>query len=224
MVSHLLEKKLTAAEKKKKEEIVLALKKDKPDMPKDQMYAIATATAKRVAESGMNENKKLLLGRGVEEEITNTVGGGGAAPASKKEKDELAKITASIADGMTLELTREVPKRVGRSIVKQTINFVTNPVNAVKLVGIAKAAGLAAIPVSVALALAVGGTFAWRKFVTQPEHKKIARLIANDKSLSDEIINNTKNAMKDMPEKDEKSIKGLISSLEKKEIKSGIVA
>lgn len=223
MVSLLLEKKLTAAEKKKKEEIVLAIKRDNPNMPKDQMYAIATATAKRVAESDMNENKKLLLGKGVKEEITNTVDGG-AAPVSKQEKDELAKITANIADGMTIELTREVPRRVGRSIVRQTINFATNPINAVRLVGIAKTAGLAAIPVSVALALAVGGTFAWRKFVTQPKHRKIARLIANDKLLSDEIIVNTKSAMKDMPEKDEKSMKGLISSLEKKEIKSGIVA
>ena len=223
MKSYLLEKKLTAAEKKKKEEIVLALKRDNPDMPKDQMYAIATATAKKVAESDMKENKKLLLGKGVKEEITNTTGGG-AAPVSKQEKDELAKITANIADGMTTELTREVPKRVGRSIVRQTINFATNPATAVKLVGIAKVAGLAAIPVSVALALAMGGTFAWRKYVSQPKHRKIARLIASDKSLSDEIIVNTKNAMKDMPEKDEKSMKGLISSLEKKEIKSGIVA
>ena len=57
----LAEKKLTAAEKKKKEEIVLALKRDNPDMPKDQMYAIATAQAKKVAESKMLEKKKLLL-------------------------------------------------------------------------------------------------------------------------------------------------------------------
>ena len=57
----LAEKKLTAAEKKKKEEIVLALKRDNPNMPKDQMYAIATAQAKKVAESRMLEKKRLLL-------------------------------------------------------------------------------------------------------------------------------------------------------------------
>jgi len=57
----LAEKKLTAAEKKKKEEIVLALKRDNPNMPKDQMYAIATAQAKKVAESKMLEKKRLLL-------------------------------------------------------------------------------------------------------------------------------------------------------------------
>lgn len=57
----LAERSLTPAEKEKKEEIVLALKRDNPDMPKDQMYAIATAKAKKVAESNMTEKKKLLL-------------------------------------------------------------------------------------------------------------------------------------------------------------------
>ena len=55
------EKKLTQAELDKREEIVLALKRDNPDMPKDQMYAIATAKAKKVAESMLDEKRKLLL-------------------------------------------------------------------------------------------------------------------------------------------------------------------
>ncbi len=45
------EKKLTPNEKRKKEEIALAIEKDNPDMPIDKKMAIATATAKRVAES-----------------------------------------------------------------------------------------------------------------------------------------------------------------------------
>jgi hypothetical protein len=44
------EKTLTAAEKKKREEIAQAIKRDNPDMPMDKKMAIATATAKRVAE------------------------------------------------------------------------------------------------------------------------------------------------------------------------------
>jgi len=44
------EKKLTPAELKKREEIAKAIKKDDPDMPMDKKMAIATATAKRVAE------------------------------------------------------------------------------------------------------------------------------------------------------------------------------
>lgn len=47
----LREKTLTPAEKKKREEIAKAIEKDNPDMPMDKKMAIATATAKRVAES-----------------------------------------------------------------------------------------------------------------------------------------------------------------------------
>ena len=44
------EKKLTDAEMKKREEIVLAIKRENPDMEKSRAYAIATAKAKKVAE------------------------------------------------------------------------------------------------------------------------------------------------------------------------------
>ena len=46
----LVEKKLTKAELKKREEIAKAIEKDNPDMPMDKKMAIATATAKKVAE------------------------------------------------------------------------------------------------------------------------------------------------------------------------------
>ena len=46
----LREKTLTAAEKKKREEIAKAIEKDEPDMPMDKKMAIATAQAKKVAE------------------------------------------------------------------------------------------------------------------------------------------------------------------------------
>ena len=44
------ERKLTDAEYKKKGEIAKAMKKDNPNMPDEDVYPIATATAKRVAE------------------------------------------------------------------------------------------------------------------------------------------------------------------------------
>jgi hypothetical protein len=47
----LKEKTLTPAEKKKREEIAQAIKRDDPRMPMDKKMAIATATAKRVAEA-----------------------------------------------------------------------------------------------------------------------------------------------------------------------------
>jgi hypothetical protein len=63
------EKKLTPAEIKKREEIAMAIKRDNPNMPMDKKMAIATATAKKVAEDApvnatgaaidMNPNGKL---------------------------------------------------------------------------------------------------------------------------------------------------------------------
>ena len=44
------ERELTDAEYKKKKEIAKAIKRDNPDMPDDERYSYATATAKRVAE------------------------------------------------------------------------------------------------------------------------------------------------------------------------------
>lgn len=45
------EKKLTKAELKKREEVAKAIERDNPGMPMDKKMAIATSTAKRVAES-----------------------------------------------------------------------------------------------------------------------------------------------------------------------------
>ena len=54
------EKTLTPAEKKKREEIAKAIEKDNPDMPMDKKMAIATATAKRVAEASDSDYHKTL--------------------------------------------------------------------------------------------------------------------------------------------------------------------
>ena len=49
------EKVLTPAEKKKREEVAQAISRDNPDMPMDKKMAIATATAKKVAEDIQTE-------------------------------------------------------------------------------------------------------------------------------------------------------------------------
>ena len=54
------EKTLTAAEKKKKEDIVMAMKKDFKG-PKAAMYAIATDKAKKLAEDGLNEDYEVAM-------------------------------------------------------------------------------------------------------------------------------------------------------------------
>jgi hypothetical protein len=45
------ERKLTKAEKGKREEVAKAIERDNPDMPMDKKMAIATATAKKSSKS-----------------------------------------------------------------------------------------------------------------------------------------------------------------------------
>lgn len=52
------ERKLTAAEKKKREEVAKAIERDNPKMNKSKKMAIATATAKKTAESKKDTNMK----------------------------------------------------------------------------------------------------------------------------------------------------------------------
>ena len=54
------EKTLTPAELKKREKIAKAIERDNPDMPMDKKMAIATATAKRVAEATDDDYHKTL--------------------------------------------------------------------------------------------------------------------------------------------------------------------
>jgi hypothetical protein len=57
----LAEKHLTPAEKKKREEIAMAMERENPGMPMAKKMAIATATAKRVAEENLDELKSSTL-------------------------------------------------------------------------------------------------------------------------------------------------------------------
>lgn len=59
--SDLSEKTLTPAEKKKREEIAMAMERENPGMPMAKKMAIATATAKRVAEENIDELKTSTL-------------------------------------------------------------------------------------------------------------------------------------------------------------------
>jgi hypothetical protein len=59
------EKTLTPAEKKKREEIAKAIERDNPKMPMDKKMAIATATAKKVAESSIKDRTRSLIERAI---------------------------------------------------------------------------------------------------------------------------------------------------------------
>ena len=54
-IQAIMEKKLTPAEMKKREEVAKAIERENPDMPMDKKMAIATATAKKVAEETVEE-------------------------------------------------------------------------------------------------------------------------------------------------------------------------
>lgn len=72
------EKKLTPAEKKKREEVAQAIARDNPNMPMDKKMAIATATAKRVAEDshsdGSYSKKKLKMAADAAMELDGMLG------------------------------------------------------------------------------------------------------------------------------------------------------
>jgi very-short-patch-repair endonuclease len=53
------EKKLTSAEMKKREEVAKAIERDQPEMPMGKKMAIATATAKKVAEELVGNQHKI---------------------------------------------------------------------------------------------------------------------------------------------------------------------
>ena len=59
------EKTLTPAEKKKREDVAKAIERDNPNMPMDKKMAIATATAKKVAESSISDRTKRLIERAI---------------------------------------------------------------------------------------------------------------------------------------------------------------
>ena len=69
MIADLEEKVLTKAEKKKREEVAQAIERDNPGMPMSKKMAIATATAKRVAEEACCDDCSSLDEELIEEEV-----------------------------------------------------------------------------------------------------------------------------------------------------------
>lgn len=78
------EKTLTPAEKKKREEIAKAMERDNPGMPMAKKMAIATATAKKVAEEAKPDAVEVMRKK---QQMANI---------STSDKDKLAKIRAML--------------------------------------------------------------------------------------------------------------------------------
>ena len=92
-----LEKKLTPAELKKREEIAKAMEKDNPDMPMDQKMAIATAQAKKVAEETVNEAAPPIVTGNIKKaidslsDVLTSLSSAGGRHASRGTKTKLNK-------------------------------------------------------------------------------------------------------------------------------------
>lgn len=95
------EKKLTPAEKKKREEIAKAIEKDNPDMPMAKKMAIATATAKRVAEYGGPpiSRKKYLKQKPMDKELEEKMDEGKMKGAMMRRQD-MAKLAGLYSKAM----------------------------------------------------------------------------------------------------------------------------
>lgn len=92
------EKKLTPAEMKKREEVAKAIERENPNMPMDKKMAIATATAKKVAEALKGGQKKLDL---------NKNGKLDADDFKRLRKEEVELDESSDAYGKSLEKEKE---------------------------------------------------------------------------------------------------------------------
>ena len=95
------EKKLTPAEKKKREEIAKAIEKDNPNMPMAKKMAIATATAKRVAEYGGPpiSRKKYLKQKPMDKELEEKMDEGKMKGAMMRRQD-MAKLAGLYSKAM----------------------------------------------------------------------------------------------------------------------------
>lgn len=242
------ERSLSSAEKKKKEEIVLALKRDNPNWPKEKVYAIATARAKEVAES-LNEQLDQYTEFDIEKAKAALKGlsqftfngkifpvninidqarailsdkASVATAAASQGAQQVTQFTNQIAKGALNHATVGIPRRIGRRIIDNTLAALNSPTIKGKIMSGLKAAGYAAIPISVVLALAYGGRFAWRKFLRNKKHQDLARAFANDDTVRRELELTTTISLDDLGASDSESVERLISDLEKYELRSGI--
>ena len=128
------EKTLTPAELKKREKIAKAIERDNPDMPMDKKMAIATATAKRVAEGKVDEISSNKLGdymrksaadvsksRGDVRRQDKRIGGQKMADDKIRKKmgySSQAKVPAGTNEGKVDEISIDKLSRYGKAAAK----------------------------------------------------------------------------------------------------------
>jgi preprotein translocase subunit YajC len=110
-----MEKTLTPAELKKREEVAKAMERENPDMPMDKKMAIATATAKRVAEENDQVDESRQASTTMKHIKNPTAGEKKAAkdikPGIAGYRDRIAMLKSAQADGRLKEgKAHTVPK------------------------------------------------------------------------------------------------------------------
>ena len=132
----LAEKTLTPAEKKKREEIAMAMERENPGMDMGKKMAIATATAKRVAEENLDELKSSTLTSYIDKVATGPSRGnknikaiGGVTTAIRKRaENENPPFEPNVPTGERKDQFGNPIKNVAKHLAKQGMKSVTEEI------------------------------------------------------------------------------------------------
>jgi len=132
----LAEKTLTPAEKKKREEIAMAMERENPGMPMAKKMAIATAAAKRVAEENLDELKSSTLTSYIDKVATGPSRGnknikaiGGVTTAIRKRaENENPPFEPNVPTGERKDQFGNTIKNVAKHLAKQGMKSVTEEI------------------------------------------------------------------------------------------------
>jgi len=115
-----------------------------------------------------------------------------------------------------------IPKNWLNGLATNLGMIASNSSFAGKMQGILGSLGLVALPVSVVLAVGLGGRFAWRRYLKSREKKQIARAFANDNDIYKVLEAKAQEAVKDIPNFDDILLKEIIRKAEAAEKRFGI--
>jgi hypothetical protein len=132
----LAEKTLTPAEKKKREEIAMAMERENPGMPMGKKMAIATSAAKRVAEENLDELKSSTLTSYIDKVSTGPSRGnknikaiGGVTTAIRKRaENENPPFEPNVPTGERKDQFGNPIKNVAKHLAKQGMKSVTEEI------------------------------------------------------------------------------------------------
>jgi hypothetical protein len=153
MIQSIMEKKLTPAEMKKREEIAQAMERENPGMDMSKKMAIATATAKKVAEEVVEEamdHSKMTdaeLKKHINTRMKNAVAHNLSPKASatlnaaqaelkRRKATQVAEDTEQIDEKLTDDAKKKINTALGPKFANNTLRQTSGPARAI--IGLAK--------------------------------------------------------------------------------------